>query len=316
MPERSGGIGLRVGDLHESRRSMQLSQVTRAASSCPAAPNASASPRCSRSQPAASASAGALGRGDEPGAAVAHDLERPARVGRRQDGLRGEERLERHHPEVLVDRRVVDGEAAGVERGELRLVGEPGELDAAVETTLAREPLEPLAVGALARDHDAQAPGRARPPRSGGRSASRGRAGSPRGRSRRTPRSGRGAPAADAASPRRARPVERSIRSATLREVAKSRLRLAERDPVQGLDRAPQRPVLRFFAELAQIGSVELVGLAELVQHPDALVRVADAVGGELRRDDEVDRRPVRPPRGRRGARGTPGSAPSCRDTT
>ena len=69
---------------------------------------------------------------------------------------------------------------------------------------------------------------------------------------------------------------------------------LAERDPVQALDRAPQRPVPRFFGELAQIGSVELVRLAELVQHPDALVRMPDHVGGELRREHEVDRPTVR----------------------
>ena len=55
-----------VGDLHASRRSMQPSQVTRAASSCPAAPNASASPGCSRSQPAAAASAGASGAVTSP----------------------------------------------------------------------------------------------------------------------------------------------------------------------------------------------------------------------------------------------------------
>ena len=71
-------------------------------------------------------------------------------------------------------------------------------------------------------------------------------------------------------------------------------LRLAERDPVQALDRAPQRPVPRFFGELPQIGSVELVRLAELVQHPDPLVRVPDDVRGELRREHEVDRPPVR----------------------
>ena len=47
-------------------------------------------------------------------------------------------------------------------------------------------------------------------------------------------------------------------------------------------------------AELPELGPVELVGLPELVDEPDDLVRVADRVGGELRRDDEVDRAALR----------------------
>ena len=70
--------------------------------------------------------------------------------------------------------------------------------------------------------------------------------------------------------------------------------RLAERDPVELLDLAPDRPLLGRLAELAERGAVELVGLAELVDEPDDLVRVADDVRGELRRDHEVDPPAVR----------------------
>src|SRR5207244_12365550 len=49
-----------------------------------------------------------LRRDHDTGLTVAEDLERPARVGRRHDRLLGQERLVRHQPEVLVERRVVD----------------------------------------------------------------------------------------------------------------------------------------------------------------------------------------------------------------
>ena len=70
--------------------------------------------------------------------------------------------------------------------------------------------------------------------------------------------------------------------------------RLAERDAVELLHLAAERPLLRRGAELAELGAVELVRLPELVHEPDALLGVADDVRGELRRDDHVDPAPVR----------------------
>jgi hypothetical protein len=58
---------------------------------------------------------------DEAGAPVGDDVERAAGIGRGHDRLLREERLVRNHPVVLVDRRVVDGEAACVQVGELGL---------------------------------------------------------------------------------------------------------------------------------------------------------------------------------------------------
>ena len=69
--------------------------------------------------------------------------------------------------------------------------------------------------------------------------------------------------------------------------------RLAERDAVEPLDRAARRAILGAVGELAELGAVVVVCLPELMQHPGDLVRVADAVGGELRRDHAVDRPPV-----------------------
>ena len=66
-------------------------------------------------------------------------------------------------------------------------------------------------------------------------------------------------------------------------------------------------------AELPKVGPVELVGLAKLVHEPDDLVRMADRVRGELRRDDEVDGALLRlleveqPPRERLAQRPRPG---------
>ena len=68
---------------------------------------------------------------------------------------------------------------------------------------------------------------------------------------------------------------------------------LAERDAIERLHLAPERPVLRRVAELPERRAVELVGLPELVDEPDALVGVTDEIGGKLRRDDEVDLLPV-----------------------
>ena len=69
--------------------------------------------------------------------------------------------------------------------------------------------------------------------------------------------------------------------------------RLAEGDPVERLHLPPDRAVLGRLAELAERGAVELVRLAELVDEPDDLVRMADDVRRELRRDHEVDPAPV-----------------------
>src|SRR5581483_6092592 len=60
-----------------------------------------------------------------------------------------EERLEGDHAEILVDRCVEDGAAARVQVGELLFGDATGEADTAV-----RQPLQPLTVGPLARDHD------------------------------------------------------------------------------------------------------------------------------------------------------------------
>ena len=192
----------------------------------------------------------ASGATTSPVRAVVDDLERPAGVGRRDDRLLGEERLVRDHPEVLVDGRVVDGEAARVEVGELVVADAAGERGAAVEAALARERLEPLAVGPVARDHDAQ------------RRVERGRL-------------------EQQVDPLRAvEPVDRedevavavgAVRQLLRRlrqhlglepgralepvgDVAGDREeppRLAERDPVEPLDRAPQRPVLRVLRRTA-----------------------------------------------------------------
>ena len=102
---------------------------------------------------------------DEAGATVVHDLERPARVGGRDDRLLGEERLEGHHAEVLVHGRVVDGEAARVEIGELGVADAAGERHAAVEPLLRGQLLEPGAVGAVTGDHDRAASSLRRGPR-------------------------------------------------------------------------------------------------------------------------------------------------------
>ena len=48
------------------------------------------------------------------------------------------------------------------------------------------------------------------------------------------------------------------------------------------MDGAAERAVLGGLVELAQVGAVELVRLAELVQEPDDLARVADAYEGNF----------------------------------
>jgi hypothetical protein len=65
--------------------------------------------------------------------------------------------------------------------------------------------------------------------------------------------------------------------------------RLAERTAVELVDLAARGSVDGALAELAEVGAIELVGLAELVHEPHALVRVPDRVRRELRRDQQVD---------------------------
>ena len=122
-----------VGDLHESSASMQASQVTRSATRLAgASPAPSPRRRARRGTRRPRASSAGSGATTTPGLAVVDDLERAAGVERRHDRLAGEERLVGDHPEVLVDRRVVDGEAARVEVGEPLAVDAAGELDLAV----------------------------------------------------------------------------------------------------------------------------------------------------------------------------------------
>ena len=69
--------------------------------------------------------------------------------------------------------------------------------------------------------------------------------------------------------------------------------RLAERALVELLDAAADRALLGRLAELAELGAVELVRLAELVDEPDDLVRVADDVAtGTWSRSRGRSRRP------------------------
>src|SRR5581483_12089991 len=89
-------------------------------------------------------------RDDETRLQVAHDVERTAGIRRRDYRLLREEGLVRHESVVLVHGRVVDTEAARVQIGELAVVDAPGEGRAPVEAALARDPLEPLAVGPVA----------------------------------------------------------------------------------------------------------------------------------------------------------------------
>ena len=226
---------------------------------------------------------------DEAGSPVLDDLERAARVARRHDRLLGQERLEGDEAHVFVDRRIEDREALRVLVGEGVVVQPARERDPPVEPVAARELLEPWAIGAFARDHDAQVA-------VGGRGLEQEvdplRAVEPsrrRGRSRRTRRSGTRAAEAAAAAPRpRARPTCSSL-DATFSEIANSRC-ASERRPVQPVHCASRGAVERLLPVLAELGAVEVVGLAELVDEPHHLVGMANDVGGELRPDHEVDR--------------------------
>src|SRR5262245_8091273 len=68
---------------------------------------------------------------------------------------------------------------------------------------------------------------------------------------------------------------------------------LADSLSVEPVDRAPRRPVDRVLSELAELGPVELVRLAKLMEQPDDLPGMAHSIRRELRRDDEVDRTPI-----------------------
>ena len=235
----------------------------------------------------AAASASALRLGHEAGDAVGDDLERPARVGRRHHRLLGQERLVRHHPEVLVHRRVVDGEAARIQVGELLLRDTAEEARAAVG-----ERLEPVAVGPVAGDDDLEA------------SALRGleQQVDPLGAVEPADREDEVAVLVAAV-----RELLRRVRHhlggdpgralEPVGDVAGGRedlLGLAEGDPVELLDATADRALLGRLAELPELGAVELVGLPELVDEPDDLVRMADDVAGELGRDHELDPPAVR----------------------
>ena len=160
----------------------------------------------------------------------------------------------------------------------------------AVETR--REPLEPLAVGPFAGDHDAQ---RGLALRGLDQQVDPLRAIEPVHRQDVALRLG-------LAVGERLRRVRQHLRLDAVEalqaigDVARGRehlARLAERDGVETLDRAARRAVLGRLVELPELGAVVVVRLPELVQHPGDLVRVPDAVGGELRRDHAVDRAAV-----------------------
>ena len=282
-----------VRDLHESSLAIARSQVTSPASAFPAAPNAAASSSWSRSQAAACPIAGASGATTSPVCAVVHDVERASGVGRRDHGLAREERLVRPHAEVLVDGRVEDRRARRVELREALRADAALEAHATVEPAVVGDRLEPLAVGAVGRDDDVEAGRCARPPEqeidplraveaARGEHESLGRRRAVRQRLGRM-RKHLGVEAGRALEP------PGDVRGR--REQAR---RLREGDPVELLDLPAERAILGRRPELAEVGAVELVRLTELVDEPHALVRVADDVRRELRRDHDVDPAPVR----------------------
>ena len=230
---------------------------------------------------------------DEPRPPVDDHLERPAGVLRRDDGLLGEERLVGHHPEVLVDGRVVDGEAAGVEIGQLVVAHPASEGDAAVEAEPASTLLEPLAIRPLARDdaverrvlgqrveHQVDALRAVEAP--DGEDEVAVRLAAVRERLRRV-RKHLGGDARRALEP-----------AGDVRRRREHLPRLAEALLVEPLHLAAERAVARGLGELPELRAVELVGLAKLVEQPHDLVGMAHAVRRELRRDDEVDAPAVR----------------------
>ena len=236
---------------------------------------------------------GGVGSDDTPRRSIVHHLERPTRIGRRDHGLAGEERLVRPHPEVLVDRCVEGGKARRVQVLELLGRDAAGETHAARQPSLVDELLEARAVGPVTRHDDTE---------------------------RRLLRCGleqqvdplRAVEAADGQHevPGAVVPVFEGLRwvrqhlgdeSGGALEPARDVLRggeearrLAERDAVELLHLPPHRAILGRLAELAELGAVELVRLPELVDEPHALLRVANDVRGELGRHHHVDRAAVR----------------------
>ena len=93
-----------------------------------------------------------VGRGDEAVLAVADELEHSARVGAGQHRPPRLERLDGDVAVVLVERRVVDGERPRVELDQPLVVDAAQELDALADAELAREALQPLALGPVAGD--------------------------------------------------------------------------------------------------------------------------------------------------------------------
>ena len=230
---------------------------------------------------------------DEPGLAIVDDIERATGIGRRDHRLLGEERLVRPHPEVLVDRRVVDGEAAGVEIGKLVARDATTKVDTPVQTALARDLSQSLAVRPVADDNSAQR-------------------GVERDRFQQQVDPLRAIEATrrehEVAVPLAAvREILRRMRDDlgnqtgraleppgdVLRDREEAR-RLAKRYAIQFLHLPPHSTVLHRFSELAEVGAVELVRLPELVDQPHALLGMTHDVRRELRREHEIDLLPVR----------------------
>ena len=229
-----------------------------------------------------------LGWDDAARGAVVHDLERPTRVGRCDHRLAGEERLVRPETEVLVDGRVVGGKAGGVEIGELFGRHTTGEAHPRSEPAIAGELLEPRAVRTVACHDDLQHR------LDGGRFEEQVdplRPVEPIHRQHEVAvpvvpvgelLGGMGQHLGDEPC----RPLEPA------RDVLRGREQpccLAEPDAVEFLHLPANRAILGRFAELTEVGAVELVGLPELVYEPHALLRMLYEVRGELRRDDHVD---------------------------
>ena len=282
-----------IRDPHASRRAIVSSQDTRRAISFPACPHAFASSTWSRSHEQASARAAACGSITSPVLTIGDDLERAAGVRRRDDRLLGEKRLVGNHAEVLVHRRVVDGEAACVEPRELFLVDAPGEACAPVEAVLAGDVLEPLAVWTVADDHAVQR-----------------RVGRKRVEQQLVPLGAVESPHRKHEVVVALRPVRQLLRWVrhhlrgdsgrslqAVGDIARSREhlpRLAQRDAIEALNRPARRALLRALTELAELRAIELVGLPKLVQQPHHLVGMTNGVRRKLRRDHELDRASVR----------------------
>ena len=272
---------------------MHESQVTPCASSRPARPNAFASSACPSSHVHARATSSTLGATTRPVSRSWTTSSGPPASVVVSTGFSERNASNGHHPEVLVDGCVVDAEAARVEIGEPLVRDAAGELGAAVQPAVAREPLEPLAVRPVAGDDDAQ-------PRLGGGGLEQQvdplRAVEPVDGEDEVV-------VAVAAVRERRRRVRHDLRLEPGRvaqppgDVAgggEDLPRLAERRPLEREHAPPQRAVLRRLGELSERRPVHVPGLAELVDEPDHLARMPHRVRRELRRDHRVDRAAVR----------------------